>query len=66
MCHSWRKQFASQSTPHAFKSRNPIALAVKLADLEDNMDVRRLPTVTEKDAARLAKYAAARKMLMNV
>jgi hypothetical protein len=35
---------------------NPIARRVKLADLEDNMDVRRLPEVTEKDAKRLARY----------
>lgn len=38
---------------------NPLARRVKLADLEDNMDVRRLPTVTAKDAERLARYRAA-------
>ena len=38
---------------------NPLARRVKLADLEDNMDVRRLPDVTPKDAARLARYRAA-------
>jgi hypothetical protein len=32
---------------------------VKRADLEDNMDVRRLPAVTAKDAERLARYRAA-------
>ena len=35
---------------------NAIASKVKLADLEDNMDVRRLRTLTEKDAERLHKY----------
>ena len=40
-------------------SSNPIARRVKLADLEDNMDVRRLMAVTEKDAARLTKYLRA-------
>jgi (p)ppGpp synthase/HD superfamily hydrolase len=38
---------------------NPIARRVKIADLEDNMDVRRLKTVTEKDAERLNKYLRA-------
>ena len=39
----------------------PQALArrVKLADLEDNMDVRRLPAVSAKDVERLARYRAA-------
>jgi (p)ppGpp synthase/HD superfamily hydrolase len=35
---------------------NPIARAVKLADLEDNMDVRRIPEPVQKDFDRLAKY----------
>jgi (p)ppGpp synthase/HD superfamily hydrolase len=35
---------------------NTIANKVKLADLEDNMDMRRLSTLTEKDAERLHKY----------
>ena len=37
-------------------SANPIARKVKLADLEDNMDMRRLRVVTERDAERLHKY----------
>jgi (p)ppGpp synthase/HD superfamily hydrolase len=36
-----------------------LARRVKLADLEDNMDVRRLAAVTPKDAERLARYRAA-------
>lgn len=35
---------------------NPISRRVKLADLEDNMDMRRLDNLTEKDIARLQKY----------
>ena len=35
---------------------NPLGRKVKIADLEDNMDVRRLLLVTDKDTARLQKY----------
>jgi len=42
---------------------NPLARRVKLADLEDNMDVRRLRAVSQKDADRLARYLAAWRML---
>ncbi len=35
---------------------NPLARRVKLADLEDNMDIRRLPAITEKDRSRLERY----------
>jgi (p)ppGpp synthase/HD superfamily hydrolase len=38
---------------------NPVARRVKLADLEDNMDVRRLEKVTQNDSERLAKYISA-------
>ncbi len=38
---------------------NLIARRVKLADLEDNMDIRRLLSITEEDRARLAKYLQA-------
>jgi len=38
------------------KSGNKLAIQVKLNDLEDNMDVRRLNEVTEKDMVRLNKY----------
>jgi (p)ppGpp synthase/HD superfamily hydrolase len=40
-------------------SQNEIAKAVKLADLKDNMDLSRIRTVTDKDMARIKKYAAA-------
>ncbi len=35
---------------------NPIARRVKLADLADNMDIRRIGTLTDKDMARLKRY----------
>jgi len=38
---------------------DPIARRVKIADLEDNMDVRRRLKVKEKDARKLAKYLKA-------
>lgn len=40
-------------------SANPLARRVKRADLEDNLDVRRLPVVSEKDRERLNRYIAA-------
>jgi len=40
-------------------ARNPVARRVKLADLEDNMDIRRLQQLGERDGARLAKYLRA-------
>ncbi|MBN1285852.1 MAG: GTP pyrophosphokinase [Anaerolineae bacterium] len=38
---------------------HPLARRVKLADLEDNMDIRRLPAVTPDDLARLQRYRRA-------
>jgi GTP diphosphokinase / guanosine-3',5'-bis(diphosphate) 3'-diphosphatase len=38
---------------------NPIARAVKIADLADNMDLTRLPVVTERDLTRTEKYRKA-------
>ena len=35
---------------------NPLARTVKIADLEDNMDIRRLRAVAPKDEERLRKY----------
>jgi hypothetical protein len=37
-------------------ARNPVSRVVKKADLEDNMDMRRLKVVTEKDIERLQRY----------
>jgi len=38
---------------------NPIARRVKLADLEDNLDLRRLPELTDRDVERLRRYRRA-------
>lgn len=42
---------------------NPLAVAVKIKDLADNMDIRRLNELTEKDFTRLQKYHRAYKEL---
>ena len=36
--------------------QNPIALRVKIADMEHNSDISRIPNPTEKDLNRLEKY----------
>lgn len=36
--------------------KNPIALKVKIADLEDNMDIKRLTNIAVNDIERLRKY----------
>ncbi|MCB6177281.1 hypothetical protein LHP98_03955 [Rhodobacter sp. Har01] len=43
--------------------QNPVSRRVKRADLLDNLDVRRLPEVTESDALRLGKYGRALRQL---
>ena len=40
--------------------QNPLAARVKYADLQDNMDISRIPHPTEKDFARLEKYKKAK------
>jgi len=42
---------------------NPIALRVKMADLEDNLDQTRIKHPTEQDRARTAKYEQALRIL---
>lgn len=39
---------------------------VKLSDLRDNMDLKRLKQITEKDIERLEKYKKAKEILENV
>lgn len=39
---------------------------VKLSDLKDNMDLKRLKEITEKDIERLEKYKKAKEILENV
>lgn len=43
--------------------KNPMAVAVKINDLTDNMDIRRLPCLSDKDVKRLKKYLKAYKRL---
>jgi (p)ppGpp synthase/HD superfamily hydrolase len=38
---------------------DPIARVVKLADIEDNLDLRRLPGVSDRDVDRLGRYVRA-------
>ena len=44
--------------------KNPLATAVKINDLSDNMDIRRLPYLSDKDVKRLKKYLKAYKKLV--
>lgn len=46
-------------------AKNPVARRVKLADLDHNMDLSRLPEVTSKDIERLEKYQNAKEYLLN-
>jgi (p)ppGpp synthase/HD superfamily hydrolase len=45
-------------------AENSIARRVKLADLEDNLDITRLAKVRDKDLERMKKYHRARERLM--
>lgn len=44
---------------------NPLATAVKIADLNHNSDISRIPSPEEKDFARIEKYAAEIEFLQN-
>ena len=44
--------------------KNALAIAVKINDLTDNMDIRRLPYLSDKDVKRLKKYLKAYKKLI--
>lgn len=46
--------------------QNPLAIKVKLNDLTDNMDIRRVDTVKEKDIARWNKYLKAYRELIEL
>jgi (p)ppGpp synthase/HD superfamily hydrolase len=45
-------------------AENAIARQVKLADINDNLDVTRLQEVTDKDRQRMNRYLAAREWLL--
>ena len=46
------------------RKRAAECLIDKLADLEDNLDVRRLNSVDERGAKRITKYLAARERIL--
>ena len=46
-------------------AKNPIARAVKLADVTDNMDLSRISNPTGKDFARLKEYEQVKNLLEN-
>jgi (p)ppGpp synthase/HD superfamily hydrolase len=46
-------------------AEHPVARRVNIADLEDNLDVRRIAQVTEKDAERLTRYHRAWRSLVS-
>lgn len=54
-----REQAANRIVCH------PIARAVKLADIADNMDLSRIPNPTERDIERLRQYEVARGILLS-
>ena len=37
-------------------AQNPLACAVKIADVQDNMNLTRIPNPTARDLARLEEY----------
>ncbi|MHB2150489.1 GTP pyrophosphokinase [Calditrichota bacterium LG25] len=45
-------------------AQNPLAVQVKIADLNDNLDIKRLDVITEEDRRRLNKYLKALRMLL--
>ena len=51
------EEFISRSLAH------PVARRVKLADIKDNLDLRRLATLADRDAERLRRYLAAWRVL---
>lgn len=47
-------------------SKNPLASRVKIADLTDNMDIKRLSSISDEDLIRLRKYHDALGVLKRV
>lgn len=45
---------------------HPVAAAVKLADLQDNMDIGRIAVPTDRDRQRVYKYSIARQRLISL
>ena len=51
-----RKDSYGEFIERIVKSDSELAVRVKIADLEDNMDIRRLPSLGNSDLQRLVKY----------
>jgi (p)ppGpp synthase/HD superfamily hydrolase len=64
--HMTRRKDETYEEFTARAASNPIARRGKLADLEDNLDVRRLKTVTPQDAERFQRYLTARKHIRSL
>lgn len=61
MTHREGEEYLTEYIPRI--KANALARSVKLADLAHNMDISRLGSLTDKDKARLAKYAEAKRIL---
>jgi (p)ppGpp synthase/HD superfamily hydrolase len=57
--HLTRREGESYDDFVARAAADPLARAVKVADLEDNLDTTRLAEITERDQERLARYQRA-------
>ena len=57
-CLTWRENETYEEFIERVKA-DPLARKVKIADLEDNMDIRRISDPQEKDMERLKKYRRA-------
>lgn len=57
--HLTRRETESYEEFIARAAADPVARAVKIADLEHNLDTARLGEITERDQARLARYQRA-------
>ena len=44
--------------------KNHIGRRVKIADITDNLDIRRIDTITDRDVVRITKYKTAMKVLV--
>jgi GTP diphosphokinase / guanosine-3',5'-bis(diphosphate) 3'-diphosphatase len=49
----------------AARAQNPVVRVVKLADMADNMNVRRIPRLTQRDLKRLQAYQQVRELLLD-
>ncbi len=56
-CLTWRKASGESYEDYVRRAAsNKLARNVKTADLEDNMDIRRLNRITDKDLTRISRY----------